>query len=208
MSAHCHSGHVVLHQGGNKIGDQILLIIPCWFLTSMHYYKPPPLLTHLLHLLCVTGPAKIGHVGSQNPTTFQTFVTHNFLLQYGMATQFSEIVHNLTGFLTHLKEPKYYISVLIYVSSNNMVYFSPHALFSQAQSHIVLHPGGPVQASAEALLSIYVCCSSNYLFTLLTPNLPHFCTMIVSGLAVSCSLSVCLNHSPLSQAIKHTEYQH
>ena len=54
----------------------------------------------------VTGPAKIGHVGSQNLITFQTFVTHNFLLQYGMATQFSEIVHNLTGFPTHLTEPK------------------------------------------------------------------------------------------------------
>ena len=47
----------------------------------------------------VTGPAKIGHVGSQNLTTF---VTHNFLLQYDMATQFSEIVHNLTGFPTLL----------------------------------------------------------------------------------------------------------
>ena len=87
----------------------------------------------------MTGPAKIGHVGSQNLTTFQTFVTHNFLLQHGMATQFSEIVHTLTGFPTHLTEvtePKYYISVLRYVSSNHMVYFSPHALFSQAQSQI------------------------------------------------------------------------
>jgi len=36
----------------------------------------------------VTGPMKIGHVGSQNLTTFQTFVTYNFLLQYSMATQF------------------------------------------------------------------------------------------------------------------------
>ena len=36
----------------------------------------------------VTGPAKIGHVGSQNLATFQTFATHNILLQYGMATQF------------------------------------------------------------------------------------------------------------------------
>ena len=26
----------------------------------------------------VTGPVKIGHVGSQNLTTFQNFVTHNF----------------------------------------------------------------------------------------------------------------------------------
>ena len=52
----------------------------------------------------MAGPEKIGHVGSQN-LTFQTFVTHNFLLQYGMATQFSEIVHNLTSFPTHLAEP-------------------------------------------------------------------------------------------------------
>ena len=87
----------------------------------------------------MTGPAKIGHVSLQNSTTFQTFVTHNFLLQYGMVTQFSEIVHNLTGFPTHLTEPKYYISVLRYVSSNNMVYFSPHALFLQARSHIIKH---------------------------------------------------------------------
>ena len=86
----------------------------------------------------MTGPAKIGHVGFQNLTTFQTFVTHNFLFQYGMATQFSEVVHNLTGFPTHLTEPKYYISVLRYVSSIQMVHFSPHALFLQARSHIVL----------------------------------------------------------------------
>ena len=86
----------------------------------------------------VTGPAKIGHVGSQNLTTFQIFVTHNFLLQYGMATQFSEIVHNLTGFSPQLTDPKYYISVLRYVSSNHMMYFSPHALFSQARSQLLL----------------------------------------------------------------------
>ena len=75
----------------------------------------------------MTGPAKIGHVSSQNLTTFQTFVTHNFLLQYGMATKFSLIAHNLTGFPTHLTEQKYYISLLRYALSNHMVYFSPHA---------------------------------------------------------------------------------
>ena len=31
----------------------------------------------------VTGPVKIGHVGSKNLTTFQTFGSHNFLFQYG-----------------------------------------------------------------------------------------------------------------------------
>ena len=83
----------------------------------------------------MTGPVKIGHVGSQNLTTFQTFVTHNFVLKYGMATQLPEIVQNLTGFSTHFTEPKYYISVLRYISSNYMIHFSPHALFSQARSH-------------------------------------------------------------------------
>ena len=78
----------------------------------------------------------MGHVGS---TTFQNLVTHNFLLQYGMATQFSEILHNLTGFPTHLTEPKYYISVVRYVSSNHNVYFSPHTLFSQARSQIHIY---------------------------------------------------------------------
>ena len=91
----------------------------------------------------VTGPAKIGHVGSQNLTTFQTFVTHNFLLQHGMATQFSAIVHNLTGFSTHPTEPKYYISILRYVSSNHLVYFSPHALFLQARSHLLAKSAQP-----------------------------------------------------------------
>ena len=74
------------------------------------------------------------YMGSQNFTTFLTFVTHDFLLRYGMATQFSDVVYNLTGFLTHFTKPKYYISVLRYVSSNQMIYFSPYALFLQARS--------------------------------------------------------------------------
>ena len=85
----------------------------------------------------MTGPAKIGHVGSQNLSTFQSFGSHNFLFQYGTATKFSRFVDNLFGFTTLLTESKYYISVLRYVLSNDMVYFSPHALFSQAQSQMV-----------------------------------------------------------------------
>ena len=54
-----------------------------------------------------------------------------------MATQFSETVHNFTGFRTHFTEPKCYISVMRYVASNHIVYFSPHALFSQAWSHLM-----------------------------------------------------------------------
>jgi len=72
-------------------------------------------------------------VGSQNLTNFQTFV------QYGLATQFSEIVHNLTSFLTRLTEPKCYFSELRYALSNYMVYFSPHALFSQVWSQLFWH---------------------------------------------------------------------
>jgi len=85
----------------------------------------------------VTRPAKIGHVGCQNLTTFQTFGFHKFLFQYGTATKNSEFVDNLFSFTTLLTESKYYISVLRYVSPNDMVYISPHALFLQAQSHIV-----------------------------------------------------------------------
>jgi len=72
----------------------------------------------------VTGPAKIGHVGSQNLTTFQTFVTYNFLFQYGMATQFSEIVHNLTGFPTHLTEPMQilHFSIEIYLIKSHGIF--------------------------------------------------------------------------------------
>ena len=54
-----------------------------------------------------------------------------------MATKFSRVVNNLFGFTTLLTEFKYYISVLRYVSLNDTVYFSPHALFSQAWSHII-----------------------------------------------------------------------
>jgi len=81
----------------------------------------------------VTGPAKIGHVNFKNLTTFQTFGSHNFLFQYGMDTKISELFYNLFGFKTLLKES---ISVLRYVLSNDMVYFSPHALFLQARSHM------------------------------------------------------------------------
>ena len=57
----------------------------------------------------VTRPAKIGHVGSQNLTTFQTFGSHKFLFQYDTATKISELVDNLFGFTTLLTEYKYYI---------------------------------------------------------------------------------------------------
>jgi len=55
----------------------------------------------------VTRPAKIGHVGSQNLTTFQSFGSHNFLFQYGMTTKISERVDNLFGFTALLTESKY-----------------------------------------------------------------------------------------------------
>jgi len=53
-----------------------------------------------------------------------------------MATNFFRFVYNLFGFTTLLTESKYYISSLRYVSSIEMVYFIPHALFSQARSHL------------------------------------------------------------------------
>ena len=53
-----------------------------------------------------------------------------------MAPKFLRVVDNLFGFNKLLTESKYYISVLRYVESNNMAYFSPHALFSQARSHL------------------------------------------------------------------------
>ena len=55
----------------------------------------------------VTGPAKIGHVGSQNLTAFQSFGSHNFLFRLDMATKISELVDNLFSFATLITEPKY-----------------------------------------------------------------------------------------------------
>jgi len=57
-------------------------------------------------MVIVTGPAKIGHVGPQNLTTFQTFGYQNFLFQYGTATKISELVDNLFGFRTLLTKFK------------------------------------------------------------------------------------------------------
>ena len=54
----------------------------------------------------MTGPAKIGHVGSQNLTTFQTFGSHNFTFKYGAAIKISELVDNLFDFTTLLTESK------------------------------------------------------------------------------------------------------
>ena len=68
--------------------------------------------------------------------TIQTFGSLNFLFQYGTATKFSRYIDNLFGFTTLLTESKYYISVLRYVSSNDIVYFSPHALFLQARMFV------------------------------------------------------------------------
>ena len=98
---------------------------------KFHNYKPESSIN-------VTGPAKIGHVGSQNLIIFQTFGSHNILFRYGTATKISELVDNLFGFRTLLTETKYYISALRYVLSNDVVYFSPHALFSQARSQILI----------------------------------------------------------------------
>jgi len=55
----------------------------------------------------VAGPAKIGHVGSQILTTFQSFGSYNFLFQYSMATKISELVDNLFNFTTLLTEPEH-----------------------------------------------------------------------------------------------------
>ena len=55
----------------------------------------------------MTRPAKIGHVGSQNLTTFQSFGSHNFLFQYGMTTKISELVDNLFSFTILLTESEY-----------------------------------------------------------------------------------------------------
>jgi len=55
-----------------------------------------------------------------------------------MATKISECADNLFGFITLLAESKYFISVLRYVSSNDIVYFSPLALFLQARSQLIL----------------------------------------------------------------------
>ena len=56
----------------------------------------------------MTGPAKIGHVGSQNLTSFKLLaLMKRILFQYGVATKVSEFVDNLFGFTTLLTESKH-----------------------------------------------------------------------------------------------------
>ena len=60
----------------------------------------------------MTGPAKTGHVGSQNLTTFQTSGSQYFQFKYGMGTKISVFVDNLFGFDTMLTESTYYFQHL------------------------------------------------------------------------------------------------
>jgi len=48
----------------------------------------------------VTGPAKVGHVGSQNLTNFQTSGSYKILFQHGTAIKISELIDNIFGFTT------------------------------------------------------------------------------------------------------------
>jgi len=81
-------------------------------------------------ILCDSACKKKSLWALKNLIIFQTFGSHNFLSRYGTVTKFSRCVDNLFGLTTLFTEFKCYISAL---RSNDMVYFSPHALFSQAQ---------------------------------------------------------------------------
>ena len=87
---------------------------------------------------------------------FSNFVTHNLSLQYGMATQFSEIVHNLTGFpnatfqywdITH--------QITWYILAHVPCFCRPGHICNLL--HYVIHIGGGATWVGEALLKRLEC---------------------------------------------------
>ena len=61
----------------------------------------------------MTGPVKIGHVGTCFCLLFQAFITHNVLYHYTMALQFSAHSKHLIDFMMQvIAEYKYSVPVL------------------------------------------------------------------------------------------------
>ena len=62
----------------------------------------------------MTRPAKIGYVDTQNLSTFQTFMTHNFLCSYHITMYFSALTKCLVGCIIQVTDCIYSIVVLRY----------------------------------------------------------------------------------------------
>ena len=62
----------------------------------------------------MTGPAKIGHVGTRFLPTFSNFTTHNVLHHYAMELQLSAVSKHLIGIIMQVTEWKYTFPVLRY----------------------------------------------------------------------------------------------
>ena len=73
-------------------------------------------LGNVISNIFVTGPAKIGHVGTQNLTTFQTFMCQNVFITYAMTMQVLSLTKHLIGVIMQVTESRYSIPVLRYNS--------------------------------------------------------------------------------------------
>ena len=62
----------------------------------------------------MTRPATIGYVDTQNLSTFQTFMTHNFLCDYHITIYFSTLTKYLVGCIIQVPDCIYSIVVLRY----------------------------------------------------------------------------------------------
>ena len=106
----------------------------------------------------VTGPAKISHVSSQNLTTFQTFITHNFLLlsplchllaylePVGLSTMCKSFIRSC------LKYGHFFILVLLKVIWTIWMLFSVKLLvFVITLFHLYSHTGMQQQLDSHIL---------------------------------------------------------
>ena len=73
----------------------------------------------------MAGPAKIGHVGTHNLTTFSIFYIHKILFFDSTVMILSEFFHSLSGILMQVTECKYCIPVLRYDLLSDIVQSMP-----------------------------------------------------------------------------------
>ena len=151
LFVHCHSGHMVLHQGGSKIGDRTLLISPLHLCTA----KPPLLLNHLLYhiVLCPVGPVKVS--GALPSTNDESYSICCF-----PSCPFTHITPNFPQFCTMMVTPNFaqFCTMMVgglVVKSSHSVCFVP---FSSIMGHII--SSIRIDFSCKQVLHLYVSPSS------------------------------------------------
>ena len=93
--------------------------------------------------------------------TFQTFGSHNFLFQYGIAIKFSELVDNLFGFTNFLTESNYYTFQYWDISHQMTWYILAHMPYFCRPGHIykgcIKGPLALISFAAIHIVTVFFC---------------------------------------------------